>query len=187
MIRNITLTLAAAAAVLTLTIGAPECSAQVSASSYSSGGTAISKASGRGNTRLSANARVQNGGYAKATMHGSGRNGGFATGSSNANSFGGTAVSRGRSHANGWGARSHAESEANAFYGVATSRSKAIANGRWANANSEAGADAFFNHAHGRSTAIDNRYQAAPVYGPSIQPNDFSTGFPSQQSFRNQW
>ena len=71
--------------------------AQVTASSYSTGGTAISTASGRGNTRLNATSMATGGGYARADMRGSGRNGGFASGNSTAIAAGGVAISNGRS------------------------------------------------------------------------------------------
>lgn len=51
-----------------LCVLASEAQAQVSAYSYSTGGTAVSTASGRGNTRLNATAIATNGGYARANM-----------------------------------------------------------------------------------------------------------------------
>ena len=90
-------------AVLTVTALTNDADAQVSASSYSTGGTAISSASGRGNTRLRSSAVATGGGYARSTMTGSGFNGGFASGSSRAVSHGGVAISNGNSSANGSG------------------------------------------------------------------------------------
>ena len=58
IIRTLTLALAAVALL------AADANAQVSASSFSTGGTAISTASGRGNTRLNATSIAVNGGYA---------------------------------------------------------------------------------------------------------------------------
>ena len=78
----ITRTLLTAFVLAALSFVAAEADAQVTASSFSSGGTAISTASGRGNTRLNSTAIATNGGYARADMRGSGRNGGFASGNS---------------------------------------------------------------------------------------------------------
>ena len=88
------LTLAVAALCLLVS----EASAQVTASSYSSGGTAVATANGRGNTRLNATAVARNGGYARANMTGRGYNGGFASGNSRAVANGGVAGLRGQVH-----------------------------------------------------------------------------------------
>lgn len=150
--------------------------AQVTANSFSSGGTAISTASGRGNTRIRANSFATGGGYARSTMRGSGQNGGFATGNSTASAIGGVAISNGSSRANGWGSRSHARSTAITQGGFARSRSNARAIGPWANARSNArsiAAPGQFSNT--RSTATDDRRNFG--FFPS------SSGS-SQQSFR---
>lgn len=151
MTRNVTLSLS----LLCLLTSAAQ--AQVTASSYSEGGTAISTASGRGNTQLNASSYAAGGGYARATMTGRGTNGGFASGNSTASSYGGVAISNGRSVANGWGARSDAQSHANAYRGYARSDGTAIANGRFAQAGADAEANAFYNFSRSQARAVDNR------------------------------
>ena len=155
MTRTLTqLTLSIAA----LCLVASNAEAQVSASSFSNGGTAIATARGKGNTRLSANATALNGGYARADMRGSGRNGGFARGSSNAFSNGGVAISRGQSHANGWGAYSNANSNARTYQGFARSNARAVARGTWSNADANAGVSTFRRYGNSSAEAIDNRW-----------------------------
>ncbi len=157
--------LTTAFAVAAVSLAAVEADAQVTASSYSTGGTAISTASGRGNTRLDATAIATDGGYARADMRGSGRNGGFASGSSTAIAAGGVAISKGRSYANGWGARSNADSAAISLGGFARSNSTAIANGNWSNARSNAAAIATYGqYSNSRAKAVDNRWNQQPVY-----------------------
>ncbi len=136
---------------------AVDANAQVTANSFSSGGTASATASGRGNTRLTANAVAVNGGTAISRMYGSGHNGGFATGNSNAFANGGIAISNGQSYANGWGARSHVRSDANAYRGFAQSNGTAVANGFWSNAKANSQANAFGNRSVSSSRAVDNR------------------------------
>lgn len=150
-----------------------EAEAQVTATSYSTGGTAVSTASGRGNTRLNATAMATNGGYARANMQGSGRNGGFASGNSTAIAAGGVAISNGRSHANGWGSRSHVDSTALSMGGFSRSNGTAIARGPWANARAESVSMADYGqYSNSRSTAIDRRYYQQPVYtNPGFSPN----------------
>ena len=55
-------------------------------------------------------------------MNGSGTNGGFASGNTAASSYGGVAISNGRSVANGWGARSHANTRAKFLRRIRTQR-----------------------------------------------------------------
>jgi len=146
-----------------------EAKAQVTARSYSNGGTAISTASGRGNTRLNASSYATNGGYARSDMRGSGRNGGFASGNSTAYANGGVAISQGRSHANGWRARSHADSRAVTHGGFSRSSSTAKALGNWSNARSNSTANSWFGRSStSRARAVDNRYIPQP-YTPPVQ------------------
>ncbi len=173
MTRSFTFSLALAALFATL---APEADAQVTASSYSNGGTAISSASGRGNTRLNASSYASGGGYARATMTGSGTNGGFASGNSTASSRGGVAISNGRSVANGWGARSHANSRANSFRGFARSDSTAIANGNFAQAGSDSRANAFYNYSRSNARAVDNQSYYGQPYSSSGMSSPSSSG-----------
>ncbi|MCO8125507.1 hypothetical protein NHH03_27460 [Stieleria sp. TO1_6] len=154
-------------AVLTACVLTSDANAQVSASSYSTGGTAVSSAYGRGNTRLNSSAVATGGGYARSTMTGSGRNGGFASGSSRAVSHGGVAISNGNSTANGWGARSHSDSYARTVGGFARSNSNAVANGRWADARSSAATRTWGTYGSSSSEAIDNRVTNYPTYQPS--------------------
>lgn len=165
MIRSLTL---AVAALCLLTV---EAQAQVTASSYSTGGTAVSSAYGRGNTRLNATAIATNGGYAQANMYGSGRNGGFASGNSTAIAAGGVAISNGRSIANGRWSRSHVDSTALSMGGFATSNGTAIARGPWSNARAEAVSMAEYGqYSNSNARAVDNRWVqpaytvGAPVY-----------------------
>jgi hypothetical protein len=160
-----TLALAAFALAATLTSNTAE--AQVTASSFSNGGTAISTAHGRGNTRLNASAVATGGGYARSTMFGSGRNGGFASGNSRAVSHGGVAISNGRSRANGWGARSHSNSVARTVGGFARSDSRAVARGNWANAASDATTRTWGTYGRSSAEAIDDRFQSYPSVTPS--------------------
>ncbi|QEF96177.1 hypothetical protein Mal15_02040 [Stieleria maiorica] len=141
-----------------------DANAQVSASSYSTGGTAISSAYGRGNTRLNSSAYASGGGYARSTMTGRGVNGGFASGNSRAVSHGGVAISNGNSSANGWGARSHSNSYARTVGGFARSNSNAVANGNWADARSNAVTRTWGTYGSSSSEAIDNRQTGYPVY-----------------------
>ena len=158
-------------ALATVCLASVEAEAQVTASSFSSGGTAISTARGRGNTRLNATAIASEGGYARADMRGSGRNGGFASGNSTAIGVGGVAISKGRSHANGWGARSHADSAALSMGGFSRSKSTAIANGSWSNAASDSISIADYGqYSSSSSKAIDNRWNSGPVYGTNPPP-----------------
>lgn len=159
--------------------------AQVTANSFSSGGTAISTASGRGNTRIRADSFATGGGYARSTMRGSGRNGGFATGNSTAIAAGGVAVSNGSSYANGWGSRSRADSTALSLGGFARSRSTARAMGPWANARSGAMSIAepgqFSNT---RSTATDDRRNFG--FYPSSS-GSFQQSFRRVRTFNGNW
>lgn len=165
------ITTLAIAAVVTLSVATSEANAQVTASSYSSGGTAISTAHGRGNTRLNSSAVATNGGYARSTMTGSGYNGGFASGNSQAISHGGVAISNGHSSANGWGARSHANSRAYTIGGFSDSNATAAARGNWSNAAANSAANTYYNYGRSSATAIDNRantyqpYQSGNSYG----------------------
>jgi hypothetical protein len=158
--------------------------AQVTANSFSSGGTAVSTASGRGNTRLRADSFATGGGYARSTMRGSGRNGGFASGNSTAIAAGGVAISNGSSHANGWGARSRADSTALSLGGFARSRSTARATGPWANARSGAISIADQGQfSNTRSTAIDDRRNFG--FSPSSS-GSFQQSFPrSRRNYPN--
>ena len=111
-------------------------------------------------------------------MRGSGRNGGFASGSSTAIAAGGVAISNGRSYANGWGARSHADSAALSMGGFSRSSSTAIAKGRWSNARSTGVSMAGYGqYSNSRARAVDNRWIQQPVYQP--QPVYTTPGFPS--------
>nr|WP_236649215.1 hypothetical protein [Rhodopirellula sp. SM50] len=156
--------------------------AQVSASSYSTGGTAISSAYGRGNTRLNSSAVASGGGYARSTMTGRGVNGGFASGNSRAVSHGGVAISNGNSSANGWGARSHSNSYARTVGGFARSNSNAVANGNWADARSNAVTRTWGTYGSSSSEAIDNRrssnpgYPVYPTNTPSYTGGNYSSG-----------
>ncbi len=170
--KRLTLAIAAAAAVHFAAAG-QTAHAQVTASSFSSGGTAISSAHGRGNTRLHSSAVATGGGYARSTMTGRGVNGGFASGRSSAISHGGVAISNGNSSANGWGARSHSDSRARTFGGFARSDSNAVARGTWANARSRATTRTFGTYGRSSSEAIDDR-------SPSFVP---SAGYVTPQSF----
>jgi len=161
-------------AIAALCLFATAAEAQVTASSYSNGGTAVATANGRGNTRLNATAVARNGGYAQANMSGSGTNGGFASGNSRAISNGGVAISNGRSVANGWGARSHVNSSARTNFGVARSNGTAIANGAWSNARANSRANANWGQSsYSNARAVDNRQFLGPQpgYGPAVQPN----------------
>ena len=179
----ITRTLKTILALAAFSLVAVETEAQVTASSFSSGGTAISTARGRGNTRLNATAVAAEGGYARADMRGSGRNGGFASGNSNAVAIGGVAVSKGRSHANGWGARSHANSTALSLGGFARSKGTAIANGNWSNARADAISTADYGqYSSSKARAVDNRWIQQPIYQPLPAPT--SSGFSSRSFFR---
>ncbi|MCC9604109.1 hypothetical protein LOC67_26445 [Stieleria sp. JC731] len=165
----------AAAALLTAMTTATNVDAQVTSSSYSTGGTAISSAYGRGNTRLHSGAMATGGGYARSTMTGDGRNGGFASGRSAAISHGGVAISRGNSSANGWGARSHSTSVARTVGGFSRSDSNAIANGNWANARSNAQTRTWGTYGRSSSEAIDDR-----GYSNGYVPNNgssYSSGY----------
>lgn len=165
-------TFAAVAALTIAIISADDANAQVSASSYSTGGTAISSAYGRGNTRLNSTAVATRGGYARSTMTGSGLNDGYATGNSRAVSHGGVAISNGNSSANGWGARSHSNSYARTVGGYARSNSNAVANGRWANARSNASTRTYYTYGNSSAEAIDNRPNTYQTYGSTnAQPN----------------
>jgi hypothetical protein len=108
---------------------AAEGRAQVTARSYSDGGTATARASGVGNTTLHAEAAASRGAEAHARISGNGLHGGYATGTSIAVSDRGRAVSNAHSDARGWGARSHVESVAGSIRGVAISQSNAYARG----------------------------------------------------------
>ncbi|MCC9658193.1 hypothetical protein [Rhodopirellula halodulae] len=162
-----------AVAVAAICLFTAEANAQVTASSYSNGGTAISTASGRGNTRLNARSYATNGGFARADMRGSGRNGGFASGNSSAFANGGVAISNGRSIANGYGARSHANSTARTFGGYSNSSSTAKALGNWANARSDSTANSWFGQSsHSHAKAVDRRWvpQPQPYCPPTQNP-----------------
>ncbi len=160
-------------AFASLCILACEANAQVTAYSYSTGGTAISTASGRGNTRLGATAIATDGGYARANMQGSGRNGGFASGNSTAIAAGGVAISNGRSKADGWGSRAHADSTALSLGGYARSNGTAIARGNWSNARAGAVSIAEYGQfSSGNATAIDNRRTPPPVYILPVTPSN---------------
>lgn len=154
--------------------------AQVTASSSSTGGTAISSARGFGNTRLNSSAHAMNGGYARSTLTGSGVNGGFASGNSRAFSNGGVAISNGNSQANGWGARSHVNSYAGTVGGFARSNGNAIANGNWANATANANTRTWGTYGSSSAEAIDNRPSTGyPVVSPG-QP--FGAGYATPYS-----
>ncbi|WP_235908936.1 hypothetical protein [Roseiconus nitratireducens] len=171
-------TLLAAVAVLTTTAICTDAQAQVSASSYSTGGTAISTAHGRGNTRLNSSAVATGGGYARSNITGQGINGGFASGNSRAVSHGGVAISDANSTANGWGARSRSNSYARTVGGFARSDSNAIARGNWADASADATTRTWGTYGSSSSEAIDNRvpsYGNQPVY-PAVQPTYYSNG-----------
>ncbi|WP_233148270.1 hypothetical protein [Rhodopirellula sp. MGV] len=148
--------------------------AQVTASSFSSGGTAVSSAYGRGRTRLHAGAVATHGGYARSTMTGDGRNGGFASGRSAAISHGGVAISNGNSSANGWAARSHSTSVARTVNGFSRSDSNAIANGNWANARANAQSRTWGTYGRSSAEAVDNRGNSGGYY-----PSGLTTGAPS--------
>jgi hypothetical protein len=169
----------AVAALLSTTAVTEQAHAQVSASSFSSGGTAISKASGRGNTRLHASSVATGGGYARSTISGRGTRGGFASGNSRAVSHGGVAISNGRSVANGWGARSHANSRARTVGGYARSDSRAVANGPWADARSNADTRTWGTYGRSSSEAIDDRGYgyAAPAAGGQPTASGLPSGF----------
>ncbi|TWU08455.1 hypothetical protein [Stieleria varia] len=168
---NRIITTIALAAVCLLTA---EANAQVTASSYSTGGTAISTARGYGNTQLNATAVATQGGYARANMYGQGTNGGFARGNSTAISHGGVAISNGRSIANGWGAQSVANSTARTYQGFARSNSNAVANGYWAQAGADANTSTFQQYGSSSAEAIDNRMNnynpVYPTYSTGVQP-----------------
>lgn len=175
------LTTFAIAAALTATVMTGDADAQVSASSYSTGGTAISSAYGRGNTRLNSSAVATGGGYARSTMTGSGFNGGFASGNSRAVSHGGVAISNGNSSANGWGARSHSNSYARTVGGFARSNSNAVANGNWADARSNAVTRTWGTYGSSSSEAIDNRQNTYQPYNtgyaqPMSNGSNYRTG-----------
>jgi hypothetical protein len=172
----------AVVAILTAAIFATDANAQVSASSFSTGGTAISSAYGRGNTRLNSSAVASGGGFARSTLTGSGYNGGFATGSSRAVSHGGVAISNGNSSANGWGARSNSNSYARTIGGYSRSDSNAVANGRWADANSNAATQTYYTYGRSSSEAIDNRqntYQPYQSYSPTNTQPTYNSGYGS--------
>ena len=106
-------------------VGADTADAQVVSSSFSTGGTAISSASGRGNVHLRSHAAASGGGRAVAHMTGSGRNGGRATGAAIAASHGGYARANGNSHAGGWNSRSDSTAMAASIYGTAIANDRA--------------------------------------------------------------
>lgn len=172
------------AAVAICLFAATAADAQVTARSYSNGGTAVATANGRGNTRLNATAVARNGGFARANMIGRGVNGGFASGRSTAIANGGVAISNGRSIADGWGARSDADSRARSNFGFSRSDSTAIARGPWSNATAESRATGRWGEiSRSNSRAIDDRrYRpqpqpwSAPTYAPAVEPY-FGSGF----------
>ncbi len=172
------------AAVALCLFAATAADAQVTARSYSNGGTAVATANGRGNTRLNATAVARNGGFARADMNGRGVNGGFASGNSSAVANGGVAISNGRSIANGWGARSHADSVARSNFGFSRSDSTAIARGNWSNAASDSRAvSGWGQYSRSNSRAVDDRRflpqsqpWSPPTYAPAVEPY-FGSGF----------
>ena len=168
-IQPLVIAIALAAGWLALT---QQVHAQVTASSYSTGGTAIATASGRGNTRLNSSAYATGGGYARSNITGRGTNGGFASGNSRAYSNGGVAISNGRSIADGWGARSHVDSTARTVGGFARSNGTAAALGNWSNAAARSGVRTWGTYGDSNATAIDNRRTVQPnvqpqTYGPA--------------------
>lgn len=112
---------------------------QVTATSFSTGGVAISSAHGWGNTQIQAHSAASGGGIARATMFGTGIAGGTARGSAIAASHGGVAIANGRSDARGWGAVAQSNSIAASSYGIAVANGTAVARGnRWAGSDSVA-------------------------------------------------
>ena len=132
--------------MIVLVTTAAEAQAQVTARSFSDGGVATANARGAGNTRLHAEAAATRGGRAHAGITGSGRRGGYATGTSIAVADGGRAVSNAHSDARGFGARSHVESISGSIRGTAISQSNAFARGN--------------SQAVSRSSAFANRGRA---------------------------
>ncbi|MEO9595013.1 MAG: hypothetical protein ABJG45_25905, partial [Rhodopirellula bahusiensis] len=72
-------------------------------------------------------------------------------------------------HANGWRARSHADSRAVTHGGFSRSSSTAKAFGNWSNARSNSTANSWFGRSStSRARAVDNRYIPQP-YTPPVQ------------------
>ena len=114
-------------------------SAQVTASSYSTGGVASARAYGTGNTNINATEAASGGGFAQATMIGNGTRGGYATGNAIAASHGGVAIANGRSDARGWGSVANSNTIAASNYGTAIANGSAVArHNAWANSDSTA-------------------------------------------------
>lgn len=139
--------------MLILALAGSSASAQVSSyANASNGGTAVSSSQAFGNAQATS-AATSHGGYAEAHQVSDARNGGWAGGSTTANTLFGRSVAHGRSTANGPGSVAQNMTLASSYYGQAYANGASMA-GPFGQARSETVALSDF----GRSEANGSAY-----------------------------